>query len=50
MERLMREKLKHLAKGKRDMKMIMEERESTNGLDVEDDEDEIINLISEPLV
>ena len=50
MERLMKEKLKHRVRGKRDMNMIMEERESGNGLDVEDDEDEIIDLISEPLV
>ena len=48
MEKLMKEKLKHHVRGNRDMNMIMEERESANGL--EDDEDEIIDLISEPLV
>ena len=46
----MKEKLKHLVKGNRDMNMIMEERESANVLDDEDEEDEIIHLISEPLV
>ena len=48
---LMKEKSDPPVRGKQDdFKMIMEEKKSADTLDVKDDEDEIIQLISEPLV
>ena len=50
-KRLSEEKFTQPVRGRQnDSKMIMEEKESADVLDAEDDEDEVIKLMSEPLV